>query len=360
MFKLNIEQKLILFSHVLGKKCILPKSCYCVQAYVSRLVIKNCENENSNEEIDISLDIKGPVKNFTISQNLEKSFVEISGISSEGYFRYKIMVDDNKINLTLFSIPKKSINISINGKNEKAYKKLDVLTFPIKIFKENVFFEKLFLGMNKNLNMEKISYREDLKEILPIWFKLSQEVPEVGKKIIGTANLLKDCKEAVENKKDIKMPFIKAYKACFYDIFVPRLIDDQYQGIYDKEEKIPSDSSSLVILTYAKHIIRSMFFEKTDNTLKILPFLFKEFHSGRFLNIDCEDIGSLDIEWSKKLIRRMVLRAKKDTSIKLLLQPSVKNFRVRKNNGDRGKLFLKNEEIFIKENNVYYFDRFKK
>lgn len=360
MFKLNIGQKLVVFSHIPGKKCILPGSCYCVQAYVSRLIIKNCENESSNEEIDILLDIKGPVKNFTISQNLEKCFVEVSGVSNEGYFRYILAVEGNKINLVLFKIPKKSINISINGKNNNSYKKSDVLSFPIKRIKENDSFEKLFLGMNKKLDIEKIAFREDLKEILPIWFNLSQTVPSLDEKIVGTCNLLKDLKEAIENKKDIKMPFIKAYKACFYDIFVPRLIDDQYQGIYDVDEKIPSDSSSFVILTYAKHIIRSMFFEQNDNTLKILPFLFKDFHSGRFLNIYCKDIGSVDIEWSKKLIRRMVLRAKKDTNIKLVLQPAIKNFRVRENNGDRGKLFLKNDKIFIKENNIYYFDRFKK
>ena len=77
-------------------------------------------------------------------------------------------------------------------------------------------------------------------------------------------------------------------------------------------------------------------------------------------NIELKEIGYVDIEWSKKLLKKVVLYCDRDTKIKFNLQSAIKSFRVRKSRRDKGRFLLSSDLIGLDKGKTYFFDRFKK
>jgi hypothetical protein len=269
------------------------------------------------------------------------------------YFKYEVFLRDKKINLLLKRAPCRSINLK-DGKKlflKKAYP----LPLKVKDFCINEKREKLFLGVSKSLNMENIRRRMDLKEIFPILFYMGQMVPETLSKNLfkyeGVATLLKSCK----TEKD----FLKLFSAGFFSIFTPRLFDNQFQGIVDNDLKISKNATPLILLEKSRNLIRKIFFEEENNKIKILPSLFPSFHSGTLLNVQ-SSFGIFNINWSKKLLKKIIFKSFKDEEIDFEFQSKIKTFRVRENKRDRGKLFKTKTPFIAEKNKTYFFDRFCK
>ena len=107
--------------------------------------------------------------------------------------------------------------VVITGKTVEGYKRHAIQrgTIPPHI-------ERLSLGSHKWLDWEMVKRRGDLCDILPVWFRLGQMVPRDGK-----MNFPSDF-----DKLDV-VPFLEmVFHAYFSGILVPRLFDEDHQGIF--------------------------------------------------------------------------------------------------------------------------------
>lgn len=195
--------------------------------------------------------------------------------------------------------------------------------------------ERLALGSHKKQEWELVRRRCDLAEILPIWFRLGQMVPQVATKLTGTAELLE------------RGEFRKAFLAGFSGIMTPHLEDRMHYGYTEGDAQ---ESSPLVLLTEGYKRIRKLFLVESDE-IAILPELPTELHAGRMLGLKVS-AGELDLEWSKKFIRRMQLRAEIDGVVKFSFAKGVKRMRV------NGKV-IGVDGVEVEKGSVYQFDRFE-
>ena len=354
--RINIATKLCPFSRICGSRIIIPKTTIEVVVFPTKLRFYNREKNKKNPDLDLDLDFKGPFDKFFIFQNLEKFHVEVNGFSKEGFIRYIIGVKEEKIFIEIKKTPSQKVFLLI--KNKKYKVSLNSPFFlPLKTkYMEPSKIEKLSLGMHKKQDVELIQRREDLREILPIWYALGQLLPTLKYKYEGVATLLTKCKKLIDKKDKIELEklFLTIYKAGFRSIFSPTLLDDKFQSIINtKKLKISESASSLVLLKKGYEFIRSLFLCENKNQIEILPTLLPSFHCGRVLNLKLS-IGIVHIEWSKKLLKKMILHSKKDAKIRLKLQPSIKSFRIKE------KYYKASDLIGLKKDQIYYFDRFQK
>ena len=237
--KISIAKRFKPFSHTPGVKLLLPGTDQLFQVFPAKIVADGKE---------IPLDIKGPVKNFTVEQDLERGQIRIFGQALSGYYE------------KIFKAP--------------AYEKPK---------------ERLSLGVHKALDWDLVKRRHSMAEILPIWHFLGQVTPEKPSHREGTAALLDRSLEHL-------------FLAGFEGILSPRLIDTDEQGF---DLKQPEDSDPLVLLTEGARIIRNLFLQEREDVFHILPSLPKEFHCGRLTT------PSIDMEWSKHKLRKLIVRTSK-------------------------------------------------
>lgn len=351
--QIRISEKLTVFSHKMGSKVILPKTTLEVQIFPTKIIFLDLENLEKKESFCI-LDLKGPFKNFTILQDIEKAIIEVFGFCENGFFKYKIFADNKKIKILLLKAPNNFITFLKNKKKEVLrQKELFIIKMKIKVF-EKKSLEKLFLDVHKKPDIFFIFKRLDLKEILPFWFCLGKDLDLKKKKI----NLFKEMEKMVFEKCSkilLESVLLKIFQKFFSDLFSPRTFDEKYQNI---DIEIDKKISPLVLLEQGACFIRSLFFIEEENSFKILPFLLPSFFSGRFINIE-SSVGKFDIVWSKKKLKKMILKSTKTKKI-LFSISKIKSFRLKENRGEKGKIFKADEFIYIEKDKIYFFDRFQK
>lgn len=313
---IKIRAKLRPFSHTPGAACVIPGTCSVIEAFPTRLRIDGRE---------VLLNLTGPVKGFTLQQDLERHCVFVFGTAKEGYFRLR--VDGGRIQV------------------EKG--PLDDVQIPI-LCEPNAPFERLSLGSHKTQDWDSVQKRCDLKEILPILFCLGQKLPPIPpQKLTGTARLL----EFPEDRKELAEALESFVKAAFTQILVPRLIDDQYQGLAPDEA---AAGNRFFLLQEGAKRIRALFFHQNERRLALLPNLPIPFDAGRMIGIKAPGIGEIDFEWSKKSLRRLILRASTSGEVLFDLQSAIKTFRVGKRRRQKA-----GEPLLIEAGKTYFLDRFE-
>ena len=150
------------------------------------------------------------------------------------------------------------------------------------------------------------------------------------------------------------------FKVGFEGILSPCLTDGGHLGYREQEDVIPKEASPLVLLGEGARLIRSLLVQKGEKGIAILPCLPKELHAGRFIQIHLNDQLTADLEWSKKLIRRMALHPKEDQEVTFTFQPAIESFRFRKGTRGHGKDIKAGETITLKGGTLYILDRFQK
>ena len=324
---IKIAERLRPFSHVPGVSCLVPKTKVVVQIFPTLLRFENGQ--------EISLDLEGPIKKFTVEQDLEKGRLCIFGHSKQGYFRYFIFQDKEEIKIHFDKFPLPLAPISISNPFEEVQESK----------------ERLSLGMHKAQDWEMIRRRSDLKEIFPLWIKLAGLTPD----IVSSAHpLLLSCEELIErgSKLTIYESFLSFYLAGFYDMLVPRLQDNQHQGFAPYMEK----GSPHFLLKKGASLIRALFFQEQEGLFSLLPCLPPEFHAGRYLNLKTS-CGEVDLEWSKKMLRRVTLRIDREAKIRLELPKGIKSYRLRKSFQEHG-LSISAEEALSLSPGTFFLDRF--
>lgn len=323
---ITIANRLRPFSHLPGNKCLIPGTAYVVQAFPALLRILDFSEKVIKE---VSLDVEGPLKNFTLLQDLERGCVTVF---SEKY-HYHVLPD-----------------------LEVVFKKNPDLQ-PL----ENK--ETLSLGEHKKQNWESVKKRCDFREIFPFWFRLGSllPLPKCSYPSSGMFSLLEACKEAIDNHapENILPAFQKLFLAGFENILIPRLQDTDYQGILPFHTPLAS-TSPLYLLTKGAEYIRSLFITSHENEIAILPNLPPEFFSGRLINILCPPYCEIDIEWTKKSVRKVVLKTFEEGNLFLHFPPSLKTFRLRTSKKNLGISFRCGDPLEIKSGSVYLLDQFQK
>jgi hypothetical protein len=360
--KIKIAQKLAPFSFLCGSRALIPSTTYEVKVFPVKLEFYNREKSSQVPDLEIFLEIKGPLKKFIVFQDIERAYIEISAFSKEGFIRYKIKHEDGKLAIFLEKAPKEELEIRANGKKEFLRRKIDFY-LPLKTrFLDKKRLELLSFGIHKAQDIEKIKRRGSLNEIFPLWFGLGQLIPKDKRKVEGMALLLEKSLSLISEgkKEEVEAIFLTVFHGAFYSLFSPSLSDELHQGIIDEKEEIEEGASPLILLERGYEIIRSMFIVQKENKVALLPFLLPIFHAGRMINLKLEGIGYLDLEWSKKLLKKVILYAESDMVIQLQLQKPIKSFRIRRDLREKGALFVANNTIQLEKDKIYYFDRFQK
>ncbi len=321
--KIKIAERLKPFSHLPGASCVIPGSCSVIEAFPTLLKIDGHEWK---------MPLTGPVADFTLQQDLEKHCVFVFGKAQEGYFRLKIEALSSGFQIESEKGPLKSAHL------------------PAKVrLSENTLFERLSLGSHKSQDWDQVQKRCDLKEILPVLFALGQKSPFFPPQpLIGTARLLL----MPTDRNRLASSIESFFRAAFKKLLVPRLVDDDYQGLVQEEA---ADGDPFFLLQEGAKLVRSLFFQQNERRLAFLPHLPVPFDSGRMLGIQVSGVGELDLEWSKKTLRRAILRVTTSGEVVLELQKEIKTFRV-----DKKRKQKKDEPLLLEAGKVYFLDRFEK
>lgn len=341
---ITIAERLRPYSHTPGVMCMLPGSALRLQIFPTRVVIHDLTQGDRRFVRDIEWDIQGPVADFTVISDLEKGRVGVWGQAASGFFRY-----------WLYSATQGHEVFCQIEKGALVYSQVEISK---DAFSAN---ERLSLGNSKAQDWDLVVRRQDLAEILPVWFRLGQITPAaLPPHVSGTASLLGSCREAISsNAPDtIVQPFLNLFNAGFKGILTPRLFDDQYQGLAPHPLPAAEPFSPLILLTEGSALIRSLFIQQQESDIHILPVLPPEFHCGRFTQVSLGDYGDLDIEWSKKTVRRLIFRSKAACALTFHFK-KVQQFRLRRGHKDRGKIISLGTAVVFEGGAEYFFDCFE-
>ena len=335
--RITIAQRLRPFSHTPGTLCILPGSAMAVRVFPTLVQLYNLSGPVPELIKELPLTLHGPVEGFTVQQDLEKGRVLFWGHYREGYFRYRLGRVAGKGAFALISEP--------GGEG-------DGYVPPIT--------DRLSLGCHKAQDWDLIIRRTDLTEIFPFWLRLGQLIPpHTVEEVQGTATLLVRCREAIlaADKLAIVPAFEDLFRAGFEGMLTPRLTDTDHQGLAPPLGGHPT-GSPLALVYEGAQLIRSLFIQQDGDVVKVLPVLPPQFHCGRYLSIRL-GAGLLDLEWSKKAIRRMVFRSEVDATLRWGFQKGIRTYRLRESNKDRGKSIPVDEPLVAQKDRCYYFDNFE-
>jgi hypothetical protein len=359
--KIHIGEKFRPYSHVAGTRVLVPGTDWIIQVFPALIRIERAARRNPSpsrppgqascqskcgkelaapyrsgespsfeegvlqKHSDLPIHLTGPVKEFTVQLDLERSCVWVWGIAKEGHFRFRMEGSEEGLALTVDRAPKEGFNLG--GSKEKK------LIASGGRFFGSTHRERLSLGSFKAQDWELVQRRFDLKEIAPALFLLGQMVPHTKEPKGGTANLLR-------TELDL---FVRA---AFSDLLVPRLEDTQYQSLSGSDGK--GEPVGLLPATY--QWIRSFLIEEKAPSLHILPHLPIDWDAGRAVGLRV-GVGEIDLEWSRRTLRRMVFRVERNCDVNFLFQKQIDSYRI---NGKRQEIQL------FEASKTYVFDRFQK
>lgn len=247
----------------------------------------------------LPLPFKGPVKKLTTLLDLERSKLEVFGEGANGFSRIPLELPIKRAEFT----PK----------------------------------EKLSFGCHKEQNWDKMLLRQDPAELLPHWHRLGQWEGDITQAYSG----------------ELFPDVFEQFAGCFEDYFIHN------PDLWNKmawDQPSPLSSSPLLL---GAALLRALIIREEEGNLIILDKLPNGQTSGRYLNAQFP-WGTVDLEWSKGLLRRMIIHAERNHTISLKLQKDIKTFRL------RNSLIMNDLRINIpavitlEANQTYYLDRFEK
>lgn len=342
--RIEIATRLIPYSHIPGTCSLIPQTEWAGAFFPAMVHVRKMRGPLVS--CTHILPIRGPVHDFTVMLDLEKGCVRVHGKGQDGYFRYRVYKKNSDLVLEWEKSPVPAQNIILAK---------ECAEFP------TTNHSRLSLGMHKQLDWDLVLRRADLKEIFPVLLRLSEWIPNGGAISSEAEKTLFDlCRLSVEEKqvRTKSAEFNNLLTAAFRGILTPTLYDDLHQGfppICSDREKNP-----LSLLSSMAELIRSLFFQQDGDDLSLLPCLPVDFDAGRFLGLQTLEGDRLELEWSKKLLRRAIIRPIKTREVRLVLQKPLKGFRIRTNLKERGRIVDAGIALKLKADQPLYLDRFQK
>lgn len=365
--QISIAERLKPFCHLPGTSTILPGTGYQVQLFPCLIRIYHLKKAFPILLAELSLELKGPVEQFTLCNDLEKGRLTVWGKTAEGWIRYHLMSSQQKgVRLFIERAPSGRCWISQEQDRHLLHDKewLDILDSSSPFIPYQIpSCDRLSLGNHKAQDWELVNRRLNLTEIFPIWHRLGQLLPSMTLPNIkeGSLVLLEACqKSLIEGKPEhAELHWLNLFRGGFNSLLNPQLEDIYYQGLVDPSPLTFLEVSPLVLLTEGARLIRQLFIQQERDQILILPFLFPCFPCGRLLDVPLEGGGMLSFEWTKKSIRRLILDVEHDRELTLKFRSHVRSYRLRQHSQDKGERIHCPSSLFLKKNHRYLFDNFK-
>lgn len=337
--QLTIFDKFRPFSHAAGASYLLPGTTLAFTIYPTRIEWRNLATSGSDNHL--VLKATGPVHGFTSQLDLEKGVIYVWGLATEGYYKYRIQPREGNF-----------VIVPIKGRVLEG----EFVEEGVE-FQPTLPIEQLHLGISKKQEWELVHRRCDVAELLPFWYALAQQIP--ASNCDCTPSLYAVCKKLIAEREitAISAAFKSLYLAAFGGVLIPRLNDEDYQGF-----TLPpfEAASPTAILTSGGELIRSLLFTATPPLVQVLPSLPVEFHSGRAIRLKIAHLGEVDLEWTKKLIRRLVFRCAKETNLQFIFQKELRRFRLREVGSRQDQIISCGTSLDFKAGRVYLLDNFQK
>lgn len=316
------------FSHTPGTSVVLPGTFFSFQIYPTKLFAYDLSNINPALLRDCVLKLSAPITEFTVQLDLERGWIKVWGKSLQGFFRYRIERTTDSWGIVVEKAPKEGLFESDLTK---------------KHFINNSWNrDLLFLGCLKTQDWDAAIRRSSMSEIFPFWYRLGSYYLEHVEGSGGTLDLLAN---SFDGLKD-------AWAAGFKGILSPAFQDFKHQGFSLSCDQL--SGSPIALLQKGALCIRSLLIDEAKGKISILPHLPPEFHCGKWLRLQASG-HDLDIEWTKKSIRRIVIRAGKTEALLLTLPSKVRRFRL---NG--GSTLQAGDLLNVEAGSTYFLDRFEK
>lgn len=321
------------FSHTPGTACCIPKSSIVVEAFPTLIKLSG---EHCRFEIELFL--TGPIKEFTQIQDLEKDCVLVFGHAKEGHFCFQIKHIGDKIQIKLTR--GSDLTIGLEGKKSLLKRGAVIeLNAGSASFISNAK-ERLSLGVSKKLDWDLVKRRNNLAEVFPVLFRLGQKI---------------SVEEGVQSNLSIG-ELEKFITAGLSGMLVPKIADKNHLGI--DLAFLGKNQNVATLLKSGYTSIRSLFITENE-VVSILPNLPEQFHSGRLKDVRMNGFV-VDLEWTKRKLRRMSIQALQDVTIKCSFPKELKRFRLKTSLVGRGTVLSTDEEIVCKKDTRYFLDKFEK
>lgn len=355
MFKIQIKEGLKYSSRKKGAFCFHPP--FSLQIYPCRLELKDLETSKSWIFL---FKPKSAFRDFSFVHDLKRLKTDIFAKNREGLFHYSLSSKG------LFFHNVNSIELE-SEVFTGALEKKQCIALPAQFnYKPSTELEQLFLGSHKLSRLQTLQERLDLKQILPFCLYLEQilknnealsmnNIGEVKGKAVFA--LLENLETLLENKEHDQLTHClqELYLASFKDLFVPRLVDDEWQGF--TLSAAPQDLNPLLWFSELAKRLRSLFFKAEG--LRILPHLPPQLHCGSYLALQSEEISRLDFEWTKKQIRRLYFVPKRDCELLFHFQRDIRSFRLRSLDFEKKRIKC-GEILACQKGKGYFLDNFQK
>ncbi|MFY7843239.1 MAG: hypothetical protein ACOVOR_04410 [Rhabdochlamydiaceae bacterium] len=330
--KLKEKERLLPFSHKAGNSVLLPQSKRKIEIFPTLIKI---------DDLYVYLNIKGPVKDFTISLDLKKGMIIVSAFIKEGYMRYSLQKKNDTINIHLQKYPHNiPLLFTYNQTTHKIEvgSSLEILDTPSLSAAEKAYssLEQLCLGNHKQQNWEEIRKRESLEEIIPLWLKAASWFSEIKEwPLVGNLVLLQAFKEAClsNNRLLITQSIKNLFRATFKGILFPELSDNEYLGLSPVYEE---KSCPFPLLLESAHLLRSLFFQEREKSYHFLPKLLPDLVCGRYLNIVNKQNDLLNFSWSKGRLRELSIQYQTTHHKTPIFDKNLKRCRLKQHKRDKG------------------------
>lgn len=194
--------------------------------------------------------------------------------------------------------------------------------------------------------------RGELSELLPYWYQLGSLLPGIK----GQApSLLSELRQMIEQGESVRVgeQLQALWRSGFEGMMVPVGKDPWFQG-YDV---MPVVGDRLAVLSEGAELIGKLLVQEGEE-LALLPVVPPELPVGRLLSFGWSK-GWLDLEWSKKRLRQMILRVEREGSVKLRLNRGVKEFRLRRSVRERGRRVDVSSSFDVCQGETLFLDRFE-
>jgi len=349
------------FSHKPASGALLPLTACFVRAYPTALTIAFPEGSEKTYLWKVS----GPIKNFTVMQDLEKSSILVYAKAQEGYFSYRLFYEKGAIHLRLERAPLQGCRLQIGEEERLILPKETLVLSTYQGWKAKKPLERISFGCHKAQDMELIRRRNNPIEYFPFWFALGQQVPLEQLPQEGSSVFLTKCHHHLEkvDKEAFLQELENLFAAGFHEMFVPRLYDREYLGL-GVSSAAASGQIPLGFLSEGYKLLRLMLLQHLGDRVDILPCLPSLFHAGRGLGLRLEDQEGqcralFDLEWSKKLIKKIKITSFDKQTLQFVFQKPLKSFRLRHELQQKGQELLVEQKIEL-QRGVYFLDCFKK
>ncbi len=358
--KIWIRHPLRPFSRLPGTKLLILHTQWQLTAYPT-LLIFSFLGDKAYDPIYLHLTNCKEVESWMVMQDLEKGCISLFNRGKKGHFSYRLAVQEGKLMLRVDRCPSEGVTLFWAGQ-KKVLQRKEAWHVPVVIAPfESISREKIHFGCHKSQDWELIRRRCQLREIIPLWFALSQQVPDVCGSSDPMPPLLDKLSRLIQEgaQQEIAAVLVQLFRCCFDTMLLPYASDvHHWLGSSQVPEVKPV---SLSLLRHSGALLRSLFFRvDCDGRGVILPCLPTDLPAGRLVGLDALPGVTIDLEWSKKRVRRLILTAKETREVSLRFSTQEAAFRIRKKARDRGITRGVDAPLFLEAGERYWLDCFQR